>query len=274
MMNYTLESLFQIKGRSVVIPGGTSGIGFEIACALADLGANVAVVGRNPQKCEKAEQELKRRNPTAMAIQGNVQSSEEIGEAFRQAAEAFGTIDGLVYSAGINHIEELATQPEADFDDVMNTNFKGLVYSCKEAGKYMRAKGFGAIVNISSTSTAWTKPAYTAYSASKAASDGFIRSLACEWVRDGIQVNSVAPGLVFTDINKADYAANPAPFDRIISEFPTGKPATADMMVGIVVALLSPCTKNIVGQTIFCNGGITIGEHFIVKPKGTQEAQQ
>lgn len=270
-MNYTLESLFQIKDRAVVIPGGASGIGFEIACALADLGANVAVIGRTPRKCEKAEAELKRRNPSARAIVANVQSQEEISRAFAAAAEAFGKIDGLVYSAGINHIEELETQPEADFDDVMNTNFKGLVYSCKEAGKYMRANGFGAIVNISSTSTTWTKPAYTAYSASKAAGDGFIRSLACEWVRDGIQVNSVAPGLVFTDINKKDYEANPAPFDRIIDEFPTGKPATTDMMVGIVIALLSPCTKNIVGQTIFCNGGITIGEHFIVKPKEKKE---
>lgn len=273
-MNYTLESLFQIKGRSVVIPGGTSGIGFEIACALSDLGAKVAVLGRSPQKCEKAELELKRRNPMAKAFTANVQNQDEIREAFQKTAEAFGTIDALVYSAGINHIEELETQSEADFDDVMNTNFKGLVYSCKEAGKYMRANGFGAIVNISSTSTAWTKPAYTAYSASKAASDGFIRSLACEWVRDGIQVNSVAPGLVFTDINKADYAANPAPFDRIIDEFPTGKPATTDMMVGIVVALLSPCTRNIVGQTIFCNGGITIGEHFIVKPKDKKETRK
>ncbi len=191
-MDYTLENLFGMTGRTVIVVGGTSGIGLEIARALLDLGAQVAVVGRTSQKCLDAQRMLSQKDPSVRAYQADVVDETALADCFAAVNSAYGKIDGLVYSAGINHIEGLDTIAQEDFDRVMDVNFKGMVLSCKLAGKYMMENGFGTIVNISSLSAVRGKAQYTAYAASKSAIHGFTRALGVEWIRKGIRVNCVS----------------------------------------------------------------------------------
>lgn len=263
-MPYTLETLFGMKNRSVAVVGGSSGIGLEIACALADLGSRVAIIGRTREKCDKALALLRERSADSLAFQADVTDEAALRAIFAEIARTFGTIDGLVNSAGINHIEALATVSMDNFRKVMDVNFTGLVLCCKLAGEHMLKSGRGAVVNISSLSTRIGKSYYTAYAASKAAIDGFTRALAVEWIRKGINVNSVAPGMVVTDINRKDVEANPDSFRKRIDSIPRGRAGETSSLVAPVIALLSPGCAHIVGQTIFCDGGLSIGDTFVM----------
>ncbi len=265
-MAYTLEKLFGVAGRSMVVTGGTSGIGLEIACALADLGSRVAVLGRTAKKCDTAREILCQKRADSLAIQADVADETQLRNAFKTIADTFGTIDGLVNSAGMNHIEGLDTVSMENFNRVIQTNFTGMVMSCKFAGEYMLKNGYGNVVNISSLSTVRGKSFYTAYAASKAALDGFTRALGVEWIKKGINVNAVAPGLVVTDINRADIEANPDSFRQRVASIPRGKSGETSLLVAPVIALLSPGTAHMVGQTIFVDGGASIGDTFIMRP--------
>lgn len=262
---YTLEGLFGMSGRSVVICGGSSGLGREVALALADLGAQVGIIGRSPKKVESVLAELRERTPDCIGVAADVADEAGMRAAFAKINEAFGKIDGLVNTAGINIIESLDKIDLADFDKVMATNFRGIVLTCKIAGEYMLPRGYGAIVNVSSQSTKRGKANYTAYAASKAAIDGFTRALAVEWTKKGINVNSIAPGLILTDINKADYEKYPQSLVERVASIPHGRAGETSDIIAPIVALLSPSCSHIVGQTVFVDGGITIGDTFVLR---------
>lgn len=263
-MPYTLESLFGMRGRSVAVVGGSSGLGLEIACALADLGAKIAIIGRTQEKCDQALAVLRDRTADSLAYRADVTDEKALREIFADIAATFGTIDGLVNSAGINHIEALETVSMEDFNRVLEVNFTGTVLCCKLAGEHMLKNGRGSVVNISSLSTARGKSYYTAYAASKAAVDGFTRALAVEWIQKGINVNAVAPGMIVTDINRKEVEANPENFKKRVASIPRGKAGETSSVVAPVVALLSPGARHIVGQTIFCDGGSSIGDTFVM----------
>ena len=262
---YTLESLFGMNGRPIVVCGGSSGLGREIALALADLGAQVAIVGRSPKKVEKVLGELKEKREDSLGFAADVTDEASIREAYTKINEGFGKIDGLVNTAGINIIESLENISMSDFDKVIDTNFRGMVVSCKVAGEFMLPRGFGAVVNISSQSTRRGKSNYTAYAASKAAIDGFTRALAVEWTKQGVNVNSIAPGLIITDINRADYEKYPQSLVERVSSIPHGRAGEPSDLIAPVVALLSPSCSHIVGHTLFVDGGITIGDTFVLR---------
>ena len=271
-MAYSIEEMFGVKGRKVIVTGGTSGIGREIAIALAELGAQVAIIGRTKERMDSTLAELKKRNPTSLGFLVDVYDTEGMKKAYAEVAAAFGTIDGLVNSAGILHIEGLDTISEETFKKVFDINVKGTILSCKLAGEYMLKNGYGSIVNISSVSTARGKSFYTSYASSKAAIDGFTRALGTEWIRKGINVNSVAPGLVLTEINRQDAALYPHSVQKRIDSIPRGKAGEPSSIVGPVIALLSPATNHMVGQTIFVDGGFTVGDMFVMRvPKEEEE---
>lgn len=262
---YTLESLFSMSGRSIIVCGGSSGLGREIALALADLGAQVAIVGRSPKKVEKVLGELREKRPDCLGFAADVTDEASLREAYAKINEGFGKIDGLVNTAGINIIKPLEEITMEEFDKVIDTNFRGIVVSCKVAGEYLLKNDFAAVVNISSQSTRRGKSNYTAYAASKAAIDGFTRALAVEWTKQGVNVNSIAPGLIITDINRADYEKYPQSLAERVSTIPHGRAGETSDLIAPVVALLSESCSHVVGHTLFIDGGITIGDTFVLR---------
>ena len=155
----------------------------------------------------------------------------------------------------------------ADFNHVVDVNFKGIVHCCKAAGTYMLPAHKGRIVNVSSLSALQGKAKYTAYSASKAAINGFTRALSTEWCAQGINVNVLSPGLVVTDINRATVMANPDGYRRRIEAIPRGVPGRVEWLVGPVVMLLSPGSVHLTGQVICVDGGISTGDTFVMDKK-------
>lgn len=262
---YQIQDFFSVKDRAILVVGGSSGIGLELAKALGDFGAKVAVLGSNPDKCAAAEKTLKERNPQAIAVCANVTDASAMTQAFATVATTFGKLDGMVYSAGINHIEGLDTMDLADFNRVMDVNLNGFVLSSKLAGDYMLEQGSGSIVCISSYSAFRGKPLYTAYCASKSAMGGFIRALSVEWIRKGVRVNCIAPGLIVTDINRKEIEANPDSFQKRVAGIPRGQAGDVADLVGPTVMLLSDAGAHIIGQTISCDGGTTAGDMFVME---------
>ncbi|MDR1315616.1 MAG: SDR family oxidoreductase [Spirochaetales bacterium] len=258
-MTYHLEDLFGVKGRAVIVTGGSSGLGAEIASALTDLGAQVAIIGRTKEKCDRVLAALREKNPSCLGFHLDITDEKAMEEAFAAVYKSFGRIDGLVNSAGICQIEDLENFEMKDFTRIIDVNLLGTVISCKLAGKYMLAAGCGSIVNISSQSTRVGKPGYTAYAASKAAVDGFTRALATEWIRKGVKVNSISPGLFVTDINRKEIEANPEIFRQRVADIPRGKAGEPPLLVAPVVALLTPGTDHMVGQTLAVDGGTSAG---------------
>jgi len=258
-MTYHLDDLFGMKDRSVVVAGGSSGLGSEIASALVDLGAQVAIIGRTKEKCDRVLESLKKKNPSALGFCQDITDEKAMEAVFEAVYKTFGKIDGLVNCAGICQIEDLRNFSMKDFNRVLEVNLLGTVICCKIAGKYMLEAGSGSIVNISSQSTRLGKPGYTAYAASKAAVDGFTRALATEWTRKGVKVNSIAPGLFVTDINRKEIEANPEIFKQRVEDIPRGKVGEPSFLVAPVIAFLAPGTNHMVGQTVFVDGGASIG---------------
>lgn len=263
-MRYSLDALFGVRGQSVVVTGGSSGIGLEIACALADLGAKTTIIGRTKEKVEKGLAMLKERSGECLAFQADVLDEKAMAKAFAAAAEAFGGIDGLVNSAGINNTGHFTEQPLDSFKQVVDVNLMGVVMACKLVAPYMLGKGSGRIVNISSVRSIQGKSLFSAYCASKAAVDGFTRALAVEWIRKGVNINSVAAGIVVTDFNRGDINSHQESFKRRVDAIPRGKPGETSLVVAPVISLLSPGSAHIVGQTVFVDGGSTIGDTYVM----------
>ena len=267
-MNYTLNSLFGVQGDVIVVCGGTRGIGREIANALADLGARLAIVATRQEACEQAAEELKARG-AADAIGGaaDVTDFAAVQGAFARIYEKYQRIDGLVNCAGINHVAPLLEIDMENFNHVVDVNFTGIVHCCKAAGQYMLPAHKGRIVNVSSLSALQGKAKYTAYSASKAAINGFTRALSTEWCAQGVNVNVLSPGLVVTDINRATIMANPDGYRRRIEAIPRGGPGRLEWLVSPVVMLLSPGSAHLTGQVICVDGGISTGDTFVMDRK-------
>lgn len=267
-MNYTLNSLFGVQGDVIVVCGGTRGIGREIANALADLGARLAIVATRQEACEQAAEELKARGAAdAIGCAADVTDFAAVQGAFARIYEKYQRIDGLVNCAGINHVAPLLEIDMENFNHVVDVNFTGIVHCCKAAGQYMLPAHKGRIVNVSSLSALQGKAKYTAYSASKAAINGFTRALSTEWCAKGVNVNVLSPGLVVTDINRATIMANPDGYRRRIEAIPRGVPGRLEWLVSPVVMLLSPGSAHLTGQVICVDGGISTGDTFVMDRK-------
>ena len=264
-MRYTLDALFGLKDEVIVICGGTRGIGRELANALADLGARLAIIATKQAACDQTAAELKERGAAdAIGCAADVTNFSAVEAAFASIYAHYQKIDGLVNCAGINHIQPLLDIEMENFNHVIDVNFTGIVHCCKAAGKYMLPAGKGRVVNVSSLSALQGKAKYTAYSASKAAINGFTRALSTEWCKQGVNVNVLSPGLIVTDINREAIMANPASYQRRVDSIPRGVPGRLEWLVSPVVMLLSEGSAHLTGQVICVDGGISTGDTFVM----------
>ena len=268
-MSYTLDQLYGIRDQVIVVTGAAGGIGLELCRAIRDLGGRVAAVVRNSKSREKVLEALHCPNLSTekdvLCVIADLTHEEAVKAAMEQIDRHFGRIDGLVNAAGMNIIESLEKMTLSDFQKVMDTNFTSVAICCKYAGGYMLRAKKGRIVNISSLSTVKGTAYYTAYASSKAAVDSFTRALAIEWAQQGINVNSVAPGMIVTDINRKQIEENPRSYEKRIESIPRGCAGRTEWLVAPVIMLLSPGSVHMTGQTVFVDGGCTAGDTFVME---------
>jgi glucose 1-dehydrogenase len=265
-----IEAMPGLKGKGVLVTGGTSGIGQAIAVKFAEYGANVAInYLRQPDEAADTEQQVhacvnkvQQTGVRDVLVQGDVSQEDDVQRMVGHAVRELGGIDVLVNNAGIQisrHSDELAS---ADFDKVLAVNLRGAFLCAREAIRHFLAEGKpGVIINVSSVHQLIPKPDYLGYSVSKGGMQNLTRTLALEYAGRGIRVNGIGPGATVTPINRA-WIDDPVKREMVESHIPMRRAGTAEEMGAVACFLSSDDGGYITGQTIFVDGGLTLFPSF------------
>jgi NAD(P)-dependent dehydrogenase (short-subunit alcohol dehydrogenase family) len=240
-----------------VVTGASGGIGKAIALALAAHGAEVLVAGRNPEKTRAAAAEVASLGGRAAPFFLEIASRSSAEDMAAAALQEFGRIDILVNSAGMNIRKEILAISEEDWDQVLTTNLKGVLYCCQAVGRHLVRQEYGKVVNISSISSFLGHPARGAYAASKGGLIQLTRVMATEWAPHKVNVNAISPAAVdtpFIDGLKKDRQR----LDRELERIPLARIGTPADVAGAAVFLASRASDFITGQNLFVDGGRTV----------------
>jgi len=242
-----------LAGRTAVVTGGTRGIGLAIARALAEDGASVVVSGRDAGRLESAVKELERLGGSALGVAADQSKREDCDRLVDAAKERFGRIDVLVNNAGITRDQLLVRMKDDDWDQVLDTNLRGVFLMTRAVVKSMMRQKSGRIINIASTAGAMGNPGQVNYSAAKAGVIGLTKAAARELAHWNILVNAVAPGLIETDMA----AAIPAEArEALLQQVPLKRAGSAREVAEVVRFLAGDGAAYVTGQTIHVNGGL------------------
>ncbi len=249
-----MSSCLDITGRVVVIIGGTSGIGRALALGLAEHGAAVVPSGRRQNYVDEVCREIEAAGGRTLAEKVDAASRESI-EYLRDAVlKRFAHIDVLVYAAGVTLKQPTNTTTDDQWSCLMNTNLQGAVRACQVFHEPLRQSGSGRVINIVSLGSFLAFHEVAAYCASKSALLSLTRSLACEWAREGICVNAIAPGVFPTALNSQFLQGTPRG-EQILMRTPMGRFGDPRELVGAAVLLASPAASFLTGQCISVDGG-------------------
>jgi 3-oxoacyl-[acyl-carrier protein] reductase len=243
-----------LSGKIAVVTGGSRGIGRAICQRLAALGATVIVnYVSNPAAAEETVTSIQNAGGKAEAVQFNVATSEEIEAAFKKILDTHGRVDILVNNAGITRDGLLMKMKDEQWDEVLNTNLKGVFLCTKAVSRAMMKQRWGRIINITSVIGFAGNAGQANYAAAKAGIVGFTKSVAKELASRGITVNGVAPGYIVTDMTKdlSEEVTN-----TIKGEIPMGVLGEAEDIAGAVAYLASDDARYVTGQFIHVNGGM------------------
>ena len=244
----------QFLGRNVLITGGTSGIGLEIAKEFLDEGAEVIITGRNQEKLDVTKQIIK--NERLHVLQWDVSDVESIDTKLLEMNNIIHNVDTFVNNAGIYGYDDWNTITPALYDKVMEVNQRGLFFMCQAEGKYLiENKINGKIINI--VSIAGVKSGFDPYSVSKWGAMDITKGLAKELVSKGIIVNGIAPGDVVTNIHDG-YKGKDVNENAYAPEHKTKRYTLVEEVASMTKYLASNAANNIVGQVFIIDGGWTL----------------
>ena len=252
-----MNNLFDLTGKVALVVGGHGGIGQAIALGLADAGADVAVASRNLAALEATAREIEAKGRKSLAVGVDVVDETQVQAMVDKLLTVFTQVDILVNAAGLAIRKPADSFPIEEWQRVMDINTRGTFLCCQAVGRVMLQQKHGRIINISSVRGRYGLPSgYAAYCPSKGAVDTLTRTLACEWAKDNVLVNAVAPTVVETDLTR-DALADPAYARQMIARIPMGRWALADDIVGPVVFFASDASKFVTGQVLYVDGGVT-----------------
>ena len=261
------EPMPGVKGKGVLVTGGTSGIGQAIAVRFAQYGADVAInYLRRPDEADDTEQRVQacvsrvaQEGVRDALVQGDVSSEDDVVRMVGHAVSELGGVDILINNAGIQisrHSDELSS---ADFDKVLAVNIRGAFLCAREAIRHFLEEGKpGVIINVSSVHQLIPKPDYLGYSVSKGGMQNLTRTLALEYAERGIRVNGIGPGATVTPINQA-WIDDPVKREQVESHIPMRRAGTADEMGAVACFLASDDAAYITGAVIPVDGGLGMG---------------
>lgn len=240
--------------KSALVTGASRGIGRSIALQLAEEGYNVAVnYAGSKEKAEAVVEEIKAKGVDSFAIQANVADADEVKAMIKEVVSQFGSLDILVNNAGITRDNLLMRMKEQEWDDVIDTNLKGVFNCIQKATPQMLRQRSGAIINLSSVVGAVGNPGQVNYVATKAGVIGLTKSAARELASRGITVNAVAPGFIVSDMTDA---LSDELKEQMLTQIPLARFGQDTDIANTVAFLASDKAKYITGQTIHVNGGM------------------
>jgi NAD(P)-dependent dehydrogenase (short-subunit alcohol dehydrogenase family) len=255
--NKNVMELFKLDGRVALITGGSKGLGRVIAQALAEAGADVAVVSRTLADCQKVAKEIAESTGCrAAAFAVDVNNSDDLKKLAAEIEASLGPVDILVNNAGINIRGPIDELSESDFEAVMATNVTAPFLCSKIFGVKMAERGWGRVINLGSIMSVISLPGRAPYASSKAAIMGLTRTLALEWATKGVTVNAICPGPFATEMNK-QLLNDPAKYKDFVSRIPMGRWGELHEIAGAALFLASDAAGFVTGSALFVDGGWT-----------------
>ncbi len=243
------DPLFDLSNKIALITGGSRGLGYEMAKAFAQRGANIIIASRKLDACEAVAAELKSHGVKTLGLAAHCGRWDDIDRLIEDSFMAFGRIDILVNNAGMGPAQPSADVTEQLFDSVLNLNFKGPFRLASQIGKRMFDGQGGSIINISSIASLEPMPNVVPYAGAKAALNAMSLSLAREYAPK-VRVNTIAAGPFLTDIAKAW-----TPEARERSSNALGRPGKPDEIVTAALYLASAASSFTTGSLLRVDGG-------------------
>ncbi|MGK7378437.1 3-oxoacyl-[acyl-carrier-protein] reductase [Planococcus sp. 1R117A] len=245
-----------LTGKTAIVTGASRGIGAEIARKLATAGAKIVVnYSGSQEKAEAVVAEIQANGGEAIAVKANVSDSEAVKAMIDETMSTFGSIDVLVNNAGITRDNLMMRMKDDEWDDVINTNLKGVFICTKAVTRQMMKQRSGRIVNISSIVGVMGNAGQANYVAAKAGVIGLTKTTARELASRGITANAIAPGFISTDMTDK---LNEDIQKTMLAQIPLGRFGEAEEVAKAALFLASDESSYMTGQTLHLDGGMVM----------------
>ncbi|PSL43608.1 gluconate 5-dehydrogenase [Salsuginibacillus halophilus] len=254
----SIETLFDLTGKTAIVTGGGRGLGAQIADALTDQGANIVICSRKQEACEAVAAEFAKKGVQAVGIGCDVTDPNDVERVITQTMDTFGSVDILVNNSGTSWGAPAEDMPLAAWEKVMDVNVKGTFLMAQAAGRVMIEQGSGKIINVASVAgLSGADPRFLdaiGYNTSKGAVINFTKDLAAKWGRYNIQVNAIAPGFFPTKMSKdvLDMGG-----EIIKDRTPLGRFGGEDELKGAAAFLASEASSYVTGDVLSVDGGMS-----------------
>jgi NAD(P)-dependent dehydrogenase (short-subunit alcohol dehydrogenase family) len=249
------ERDMDFSGKVALVTGGSRGLGRDIALAMAERGAQVAICGRKRENLDQAQEEFAKRGLETMARDANVSRSDEVRALIQAVDEKFGSLDILVNNVGTNILTpSVAEADEGLWDKIMATSLKSAFLMSSHAVELMKKTGGGKIINISSIAARKASRGMGIYCVAKAGLEMLTRVMAVELAADHINVNAVAPSMIRTTFSQPLWS-NEGLYHEILKTIPLGRIAETTDVVGAVLFLASDLSGFVTGEVVTVDGG-------------------
>lgn len=246
---------YNLARKVIIVTGGAKGIGRHIAQSFGKEGAFVAVNDINVEALENVVGEINDSGGLAIPVSGDITVEGDVKHIFAKTIERFGTVDILVNNAGVSSNSLVDKMTNETWDSVINTNLTGSFNCLREACKYMKERGRGNIINVSSV-VANGNIGTVSYGAAKAGVIGLTKSAALELIRYGIRVNCIMLGYVQAGLF---YTITEKLQKKMIDKIPIGRTARPEEITNVILFLASDCSSYIIGESMIVDGGYSLG---------------
>lgn len=253
----------RLDGKAALVTGGSRGLGFGMALALAEAGADVAIVARDEQRLAEAARTIASTGRHVVPLAADVSDLAAAIRVVDDAAAAFGRLDILVTAAAAQLRKPILDVTPEDWDRMFAVGLRSIYFMCQRAARTMLERAApsgemrGKIINIASLTSVRAWPNVSVYGTIKGGITQMTKAMALEWAPHGICVNAIGPGTFHTELTEALYS-DPERSARIVSRIPLGRPGTPADLAGAAVYLASPASDYVTGQVLWVDGGFLL----------------
>lgn len=253
-----MKTIFSLTGQTALVTGGSRGIGRATAMMLAEAGADISLVSRDIEACERVVREINdRTGRRAVAFECDVSIPEPVEFAVKSTLDYMGKIDILINNAGINIRTPIDKLTLDELRRIFDINVFGAFLFSRSVAAHMKTRRSGRIINIGSVTADFPRSEQGAYSSSKAALHSLTKTMAIEWAPYNVTVNAIAPGPVNTELN-SDIRQVPELFARFLERVPLKRWSDPEEIGALAVYLASDASRFMTGSIVKIDGGVTI----------------